>query len=125
MNSKSKKRVTMELLYYETAVPAGFPSPALDYLEERIDLNREIVKHPLATFLIQCEGYSMIDAFIAPKAKLVIDRSLKAKNGDIVLAILNGEFTVKYLKKSPAIDRAFFMWRCEECGKCENEPAKQ
>ena len=46
----------MELLYYETAVPAGFPSPALDYLEERIDLTRELVSHPLSPFIVQCAG---------------------------------------------------------------------
>jgi DNA polymerase V len=79
---------------------AGFPSPAGDYLEERIDLNAVLIKHPVSTFLIECEGNSMIDAFIPPRAKLVIDRSLHAKNGDIVLAVLNGEFTVKYLRRN-------------------------
>jgi len=80
--------------------PTGFPSPAADYLEKRIDLNDVLIKHPLSTFLVECEGYSMIDAFIPPKAKLVIDRSLNPANGDIVLAVLNGEFTVKYLRKN-------------------------
>ena len=79
---------------------AGFPSPANDYLEERIDLNREIIKHPLSTFIIDCEGDSMINAFIPPKCRLLVDRSVKPKNGDIVLAILNGDFTVKYFKKN-------------------------
>jgi DNA polymerase V len=81
-------------------VPAGFPSPATDYKEERIDLNKEFIKHPLSTFIIECSGDSMINAFIPPKAKLIIDRSLEAKNGDIVLAVINGDFTVKYLKKN-------------------------
>lgn len=81
-------------------VRAGFPSPAADYSEERIDLNKELVTHPLSTFVIESEGDSMVDAFISPRAKLVVDRAVKAKNGDIVLAILNGEFTVKYLKKN-------------------------
>ena len=88
------------ILSYDFKVPAGFPSPALDYLQERIDLNKEFIKHPLATFIIQCEGLSMINAFIPPKAKLIIDRSISPQNGDIVLAVLNGEFTVKFLKKN-------------------------
>ena len=86
--------------YYKFPVKAGFPSPAMDYLEERIDLNKELIKHPLATFIIECAGDSMINAFIPPKAKLIVDRSLNPKNGDIVLAVINGEFTVKFLKKN-------------------------
>ena len=86
--------------FYKGAVPAGFPSPATDYLEERIDLTQVLIKHPLSTFLIQVEGSSMKDAFIPDKALLLVDRSLTPKNGDIVLAVLNGEFTVKYLKKN-------------------------
>lgn len=79
----------------------GFPSPAKDYLEERIDLNKELVKHPLSTFLFRCEGDSMINAFIPPKALLVVDRSLTPENGDIVVAVVNGQFTVRYLIKNP------------------------
>ncbi|MBC7849325.1 MAG: translesion error-prone DNA polymerase V autoproteolytic subunit [Chitinophagaceae bacterium] len=90
----------MELSYFSSAVEAGFPSPAMDYMEERIDLNKVIVKHPLATFIVSVEGDSMINAFIPPGARLVVDRSISAKNGDIVLAVLNGEFTVKFLKKN-------------------------
>ena len=83
-----------------STVACGFPSPALDYMEDRLDLNKILIKHPLSTFIIQCEGNSMIDAFIPPKAKLIVDRSVIAGNGDIVLAVLNGEFTVKYLRKN-------------------------
>lgn len=90
----------MTIPYYPTPVKSGFPSPAMDYLEERIDLNEIIIKHPLATFIVENQGDSMINAFIPPKAKLVVDRSLTAKTGDIVLAVLNGEFTVKFLKKN-------------------------
>ncbi len=88
------------LLYYNFPVPAGFPSPAMDYMEERIDLNKVLIRHPLSTFLIDCIGTSMIDAFIPPKSKLIVDRSIVAKNGDIVFAVVDGEFTVKYLKKT-------------------------
>ena len=90
----------MTLSSYEVPVQAGFPSPALDYMEERIDLNKVFVPNPLATFIIECRGDSMINAFIPPKAKLIVDRSLTPKNGDIVLAELDGEFTVKFLKKN-------------------------
>lgn len=87
------------ILYFDGKVPAGFPSPANDYLQKRIDLNDELIRHPLSTFLIESEGTSMADAFIPPKAKLLIDRSISPKSGDIVLAVINGEFTVKYFKK--------------------------
>jgi DNA polymerase V len=90
----------MELLYYEAPVPAGFPSPALDYMEERIDLDRELIRHPLSTFVVECTGDSMMGAFIPPRARLLVDRSLTAVNGSIVVAILNGEFTVKFLRKN-------------------------
>src|SRR5688500_1567330 len=84
---------------FSNKVQAGFPSPAMDYLEERIDLNKEFIKHPLATFIVECTGDSMINAFIPPKARLIVDRSISPKSGDIVLAVINGEFTVKFLKK--------------------------
>src|SRR4051812_32268081 len=84
--------------FMDLSVPAGFPSPAADYAEERINLNNFLIRHPEATFVVRCTGNSMINAFIPPACLLVIDRSLKAGNGDIVLAYINGEFTVKYLQ---------------------------
>lgn len=85
---------------YSNRVQAGFPSPALDYMEERIDLNTALIKRPLSTFLVETTGDSMINAFIPPKATLIVDRSITPHNGDIVLAVINGEFTVKFLKKN-------------------------
>jgi DNA polymerase V len=79
-------------------MPAGFPSPAMDYIEERIDLAKELAPHPLSTFYSYCEGDSMIDAHIPPESILVIDRSLTAKSGDVVVAYVNGGYTVKYIK---------------------------
>ena len=79
-------------------IPAGFPSPAMDYTEERIDLAKQLAPHPLSTFYSHSEGDSMIDAFIPPKALLVIDKSLTVRSGDIVVAHLSGGFTVKYIK---------------------------
>jgi DNA polymerase V len=90
----------MTIALFSNKVHAGFPSPAMDYMEERIDLNKEFIKHPLATFIVECTGDSMINAFIPPKARLIVDRSVSPKSGDIVLAVLNGEFTVKFLKKN-------------------------
>lgn len=86
---------------FANIVPAGFPSPANDYVEDRIELDKLLIRHPLSTFIITCEGDSMINAFIPPRAKLLVDKSVKPKNGDIVLAIVNGEFMVKYLKQNP------------------------
>jgi DNA polymerase V len=82
-----------------TTIQAGFPSPAADYIEERIDLNDLLIKTPSATFFVKVEGESMTGAFIPPKALLVVDRSLTAVSGDIIVAVINGEFTVKRLLK--------------------------
>lgn len=76
-------------------VPAGFPSPATDYIEERINLNELLVKHPSATFFIRVEGDSMKDAYIPENALLIIDRAVTPANNDIVLAAVSNEFTVK------------------------------
>lgn len=78
----------------------SFPSPARDYAEQRIDLNKELIQHPHATFFMYAEGDSMTDAFIPSKALLVIDRAVTAKNGDIVVAVVHGEFTVRRLCKN-------------------------
>ncbi len=84
---------------FDVTVPAGFPSPALDYMEERLTLNDIYMSRPLSTFLINVKGDSMVNAFIPPKARLVVDRAITADSGHIVLAELNGEFTVKFFKK--------------------------
>ena len=79
-------------------IPAGFPSPAMDYIEDRIDLAQQLAPHPLSTYYSYSEGDSMLDACIPPNSILVIDKSLTAKSGDIVVAYLNGGYTVKYIK---------------------------
>lgn len=94
------KLIKESVPYFNIKVYAGFPSPAMDYMEERIDLNKTFIKHPLSTFIVECSGDSMINAFIPPKAKLIVDRSITPQTGDIVLAVINGEFTVKFLKKN-------------------------
>lgn len=83
---------------YATRVTAGFPSPADDYIEAKLDLNQHLVKHPAATFFVRVEGDSMVGAGIYPDDILVVDRSLKPSNGKIVIAVVNGELTVKRLQ---------------------------
>ena len=78
-------------------VPAGFPSPAEDYVEGRIDLNRDLVKHPLTTFYIRVDGDSMVGAGILPGSLLVVDRGVTAAEGDVVVARLGDELCVKRL----------------------------
>ena len=80
-------------------VSAGFPSPADDYLEEYLDVGSYLVKNPPATFFVRVQGDSMIGASIHPGDILVVDRSLPAVHNSIVIAVLNGEFTVKRLYK--------------------------
>jgi len=79
-------------------VPAGFPSPAQDYMEGSLDLNEYLVQHPASTFFVRVEGYSMVKAGIFPDDILVVDRSLEPASGKIVVAIYDGELTVKRLK---------------------------
>lgn len=79
------------------AVVAGFPSPADDYKHEQLDFNRDFIRHPEATFFGDVTGDSMKDAGIFPGDKVIIDRSIEAHDGSIVVAYLNGEFTMKYL----------------------------
>lgn len=77
-------------------VPAGFPSPAQDEIAGRIDLNRDLVKHPLATFYVRVEGDSM-EPRIHCGELLVVDRMVETKDGDVVVARFGEEFTVKRL----------------------------
>jgi DNA polymerase V len=81
----------------EWRVPAGFPSPAQDEIAARIDLNRDLVKHPLATFYVRVEGDSM-EPRIHSGELLVVDRMMETKDGDVVVARLGQEFTVKRLR---------------------------
>jgi len=81
------------------AVVAGFPSPAEQYLEQPLDLNELLVKRPAATFFVRVEGDSMDGAGIHDGDLLVVDRSLRAANGDIVIACIDGDFTVKTFRQ--------------------------
>ncbi|GAA0685462.1 MULTISPECIES: translesion error-prone DNA polymerase V autoproteolytic subunit [Marinobacterium] len=84
-------------------VPAGFPSPAQDYIEKTLDLNDLCIRHPAATYFVRAEGDSMIEAGIFSGDILVVDRSLTAEHGDIVIASISGEMTVKQLETRPQV----------------------
>lgn len=84
---------------FGTKIRAGFPSPADDYVEERLDLNEHLIKNPPATFMLTVEGCSMIDAGIFEGDIIIVDRSLTPKHNDVVVAVVDGEHTVKRLYK--------------------------
>jgi DNA polymerase V len=81
--------------YFDHGVSAGFPSPALDFMETSIDLNKALSENPLATFYIKVEGNSMVNAGIDDKDVLVVDRSMEAKDKSIAICFIDDEFTVK------------------------------
>lgn len=86
-------------------LPAGFPSPADDYLEGKLDITKHLVKHPAATFYVRVSGDSMIGAGIHSGDLLVVDRSLEAKSGNVIVAALDGELTVKRLYRKNGLLR--------------------
>lgn len=93
-----------KLSFFNVQVSAGFPSPAEDFKGQSLDLNTHLVKHPTSSFFVRVTGDSMIGAGIIEGDLLVVDRSLSVKNSDIVLAVLNGEFTVKrWIKKKERV----------------------
>ena len=79
-------------------VSAGFPSPADDYVEGSLDLNKHLIKHPAATFFVRVAGDSMLNAGIHPDDILIVDRSLDAVDKKVIIAIVNGELTVKRIR---------------------------
>ena len=80
------------------SVVAGFPSPAEQYLEPPLDLNELLVRHPAATYFVRVEGDSMVGAGIRDGDLLVVDRSLRPADGDVIIASVDGDFTVKTLR---------------------------
>jgi len=84
---------------FGTLVPAGFPSPADDYLENQLDLNKYLIQHPAATFFVRVTGDSMIGAGIHSGDILIVDRALEPVNKKVVIAVINGELTVKRLRR--------------------------
>lgn len=93
------KLTTKQLLPIFTAtIEAGFPSPADDHVEMQLDLNQFLIKHPTATFFVRVNGNSMQNAGIFSGDILVVDKSLQPAHGKIVVAIVDGEFTVKRIQ---------------------------
>lgn len=89
---------SVALPFADKGIQAGFPSPGQDYISESIDLNREIVKHPAATFYGRVEGDSMSGEGIESGDILVIDRSIEPDDGDLAVCCLDGDFTLKRIK---------------------------
>lgn len=86
-----------QLPLYQSSVQAGFPSPADDEMDQKLDLNELLIKRPASTFFLKVSGSSMIGAGIHDKDILIVDRSLEPTHGKIVIAAVNGELTVKRL----------------------------
>jgi len=80
-------------------VAAGFPSPAEDYLEGKLDLNKYLIKHPAATFFVRVTGDSMLAAGIHPGDILIVDRSIEPADKKVVIAVIEGELTVKRIRR--------------------------
>ncbi|MBN2455869.1 MAG: translesion error-prone DNA polymerase V autoproteolytic subunit [Sedimentisphaerales bacterium] len=84
--------------FFDVGVSAGFPSPAADYEEGKLDLNRHLIRNPAATFFVKANGDSMIGAGIHSGDILIVDRSLEPKDKSVVIAVINGELTVKKIR---------------------------
>ena len=95
--------IPQSIPFVEAAVSAGFPSPADDYIDRTLDLNELLVTNPPATFFVRVDGDSMIDAGIHSGDILTVDRSEEAVDGAIVIAMVNGEMTVKELSLLPTV----------------------
>ena len=93
------KRTSLNLPLVSASVEAGFPSPADDHLERGIDLNEELIRNPAATFLVRVKGESMRDAGIHTGDTLIVDKSVTPADRQIVVAMIDGEFTVKRFRK--------------------------
>ena len=97
MNSFDSATKKFRIPLLNDSVSAGFPSPADDYTEENIDLNEHLISNPFSTFFLRVRGESMINAGIKDKDLVIVDKSLIAKPGNIVIAMIDGEFTIKRL----------------------------
>jgi DNA polymerase V len=89
----------LECPLFLAPVEAGFPSPAEDYVEGQLDLNKHLIKHPAATFFVRAAGDSMINAGIFPGDILIVDRSIEPADKKVVIAVINGALTVKRFRK--------------------------
>ena len=97
MDSFDSTTKTFKIPLLTDSVSAGFPSPADDYTEENIDLNEYLISNPFSTFFLRVKGDSMINAGIKDKDLIIVDKSLIARPGNIIIAMIDGEFTIKRL----------------------------
>lgn len=93
----------LEVPYVDVGISAGFPSPADDFIELTIDLNRELIKHKDSTFFAKVKGDSMKNAGIFDGDLLIIDKSLEPQDGKIAICQIDGDFTVKRIKKENGV----------------------
>lgn len=91
--------------FYSSLISAGFPSPADDHLQNRLDLTAHVVRHPAATFFVRVQGESMRDANVHDGDILVVDKAETATHNKIVVAVLNGEYVCKRLYKRGGVIR--------------------
>nr|WP_108650309.1 translesion error-prone DNA polymerase V autoproteolytic subunit [Dongshaea marina] len=98
-----ESRVRLCCPLFRDPVVAGFPSPASDFAEKSLDLNELCIQHPAATYFLRVQGDSMTEAGIFDGDIVVVDRALIPQHGDIVIAALNGEFTIKRLHKKTSL----------------------
>ena len=98
-SSYSLDEKVLDIPFYQSNVSAGFPSPAEDFMDLDLNLQDYLVQHPSATFCVRVTGDSMQNAGIFSGDVMVVDRALESKNNSIVLAVLDGEFTVKRIQK--------------------------
>ena len=103
---KAESKVDLITPFFLDSVSAGFPSPATDYMENKLDLNEYLVQRPTATYIVKANGPSMTDAGISSGDLLIVDRSITPRNDDIVIASIFGDLTVKKLKKK---DQSLFL----------------
>ena len=94
LNSEFSNKLELQLA---PSIKAGFPSPADDYQQDRLDFNRDLIRHPETTFYGRVSGDSMVDAGICDGDIAVIDRSVEPSDGDVVVGYINEEFTIKFL----------------------------
>jgi DNA polymerase V len=106
-SNQFENRIGMDIPLCLSAISAGFPSSASDYVEKTLDLNEHLIKHPAATFFVRVEGNSMIGSGIHSGDILIVDKSLEPGQSSIVVAAINGDFTVKRIKKEG--NRFFLM----------------
>ncbi len=90
------------VLMAPVSVPAGFPSPAQDYYSGDLDLSEHLIRDKTSTFIVRASGHSMTGAGISDGDELVVDRALTPRDGDVVIAVLDGELTVKRLRITPS-----------------------